>query len=251
MAVRRISSEPGFVLHHYDWSESSLILDVFTRQFGRLTVVAKGAKRPTSNFRSVLLPLQKLALGLSGREEVLTLRSAEWVGGYPMPSGRALLAGLYLNELLIRLVPREDECSGLFDAYDQCVYAVATQQDEGVECALRAFELLLLRHCGVLPLLSIETIRQTPVLEEQRYALQPEVGLTPASQGDVSALPGAVCLQLALCLEVSDAVDFAGLMQTCSQAMTPLKRQLRPLLLQHAGVEQFRTRAMARQLAVV
>jgi DNA repair protein RecO (recombination protein O) len=251
MAVRRISSEPGFVLHHYDWSESSLILDVFTRQFGRLTVVAKGAKRPSSNFRSVLLPLQKLALSLSGREEVLTLRSAEWVGGYPMPSGRALMAGLYLNELLMRLVPREDESSALFDAYDKCVMTIATQGDEMVECALRAFEFLLLRQCGVLPALGLETINQSPVVADQFYALQAEVGLTRASPGDATALQGDLCLRLAQWLEGQYLVDFAGLMHTCAGAMTPLKLQLRPLLLQHAGVDQFRTRAMARQLAAV
>ena len=60
MAVRRISHEPAYVLHRYDWSESSLILEVFTRHYGRIALVAKGAKKPSSNFRPVLLPLQPL-----------------------------------------------------------------------------------------------------------------------------------------------------------------------------------------------
>ncbi len=168
-----------------------------------------------------------------------------------MPSGRALMAGLYLNELLIRLVPREDECRALFDAYEICVHTVATQGDEQVECALRAFELLLLRQSGVLPALGLETINQAKVHPEQRYILQAEVGLTRAPMGDATALLGALCLQLSRLLDGSRALEFTRLMQVCALAMTPLKLQLRPLLLQHAGVAQFRTRAMVKQLAVV
>jgi hypothetical protein len=79
--------EPAFVLHHYDWSESSRILEVLTRHHGRVALVAKGAKRPTSNLRAVLLPLQPLSLCYSGDAEIRTLKSAEWAGGHVMPSG--------------------------------------------------------------------------------------------------------------------------------------------------------------------
>jgi len=100
--ARRIADEPAFVLHRYDWSESSLILEVLTRHHGRIAVVAKGAKKPSSNFRPVLLPLQPLHLAFGGDAEIRTLKSAEWVGGHVMPSGEALLSGYYLNELLLR-----------------------------------------------------------------------------------------------------------------------------------------------------
>ena len=112
----------AYVLHRYDWSETSLILDLFTRERGRLAVAAKGAKRPYSQLRGVLLPFQRLQVALSrGSEEaeVHTLRSAEWAGGAAMPSGGALFSGFYLNELLLRLLARQDPHAALFDAYAQ------------------------------------------------------------------------------------------------------------------------------------
>jgi len=75
--MKRIADEPAFVLHRYDWSESSLILELFTRHHGRIAVVAKGAKKPSSNFRPVLLPLQPLHVAFGGDAEIRTLKSAE------------------------------------------------------------------------------------------------------------------------------------------------------------------------------
>ena len=145
MATRRISDEPAFVLHRYDWSESSLILEVFTRHHGRVALVAKGAKRPSSNFRPVLLPLQPLRVAFGGDAEIRTLKGAEWVGGQVMPTGEALLSGYYLNELLLRLLARDDAHLRLFDAYAVAVSVLASEHGEALEPALRAFELLLLR----------------------------------------------------------------------------------------------------------
>jgi DNA repair protein RecO (recombination protein O) len=89
MATKRIADEPAYVLHRYDWSETSLILDVFTRHHGRVALVAKGAKRPTSSFRPVLLPLQPLSLAFGGDGDIRTLKSAEWVWvGTSCPRGR-------------------------------------------------------------------------------------------------------------------------------------------------------------------
>ena len=79
-SVFRVLDEPGFVIHHYDWSESSRILEVFTRHRGRVALVAKGAKRPTSSLRPVLLPLQPLLLCYGGDGEIRTLKSAEFQG---------------------------------------------------------------------------------------------------------------------------------------------------------------------------
>ena len=108
MATRRFADEPAYVLHRYDWSESSLILEVFTRNHGRIALVAKGAKRPTSSFRPILLPMQPLHLAFGGDSEIRSLKSAEWQGGHVMPTGDALLSGYYLNELLLTLLARDD-----------------------------------------------------------------------------------------------------------------------------------------------
>ena len=104
--LKRISDEPAYVLHRYDWSESSLILEVFTRHHGRIALVAKGAKKPSSSFRPVLLPLQAIQVAYGGDADIRTLKSAEWVSGHVMPTGDALLSGYYLNELLLRLLAR-------------------------------------------------------------------------------------------------------------------------------------------------
>jgi DNA repair protein RecO (recombination protein O) len=80
VAVQRISHEPAYVLHRYDWSESSLILETFTRHHGRIALVAKGAKRPSSNFRPILLPLQPLQVSYGGDTEIRSRRSSGWAG---------------------------------------------------------------------------------------------------------------------------------------------------------------------------
>src|SRR5436190_13114018 len=127
MATKRISEEPAFVLHRYDWSESSLILEVFTRHYGRVALVAKGAKRPSSNFRPVLLPLQPLRVAFGGDAEIRTLKGAEWVGGQVMPTGEALLSGYYLNEMLLPLLARDDPPPPLVDADASPVSVLASE----------------------------------------------------------------------------------------------------------------------------
>ena len=133
MAVKRFSDEPAYVLHRYDWSESSLILEVFTRRQGRIALVARGAKKPSSNFRPVLLPLQRLHVAFGGDAEIRNLKSAEWQGGHVMPTGDALLSGYYLNELLMRLLARDDPHPALFDAYAVTVELLAKQNIECVD----------------------------------------------------------------------------------------------------------------------
>src|SRR5439155_26738977 len=136
----------AFVLHRYDWSESSVILDLFTREQGRIAVAAKGAKRPFSQLRSVLLPFQRLQVSF-GREppgddarEVHSLRGADWAGGHPMLTGSALFSGFYLNELLMKLLARHDRHPALFDAYADTVAALVEADDVVTQAALRAFE---------------------------------------------------------------------------------------------------------------
>src|SRR5438445_12377339 len=143
----------AYVLHRYDWSETSLILDLFTREQGRLAVAAKGAKRPYSQLRSVLLPFQRINVSLgraaaAGDEpagEVQTLRGAEWAGGAAMLTGSALFSGFYLNELLMKLLARHDPHVALFDAYASTLPELAAGDEPRVQAALRAFELALLQ----------------------------------------------------------------------------------------------------------
>ena len=180
-AAKRISDEPAFVLHSYDWSESSLILEVFCRKQGRVALVAKGAKKPSSNFRPVLLPLQPLLVTYTltgdGHADIHTLKGAEWVGGHVMPTGDALLSGMYLNELLLRLLARADPYHALFDVYAGVVRVLASEHGDALEPVLRSFELLLLRDIGLLPGLDVQTMTLEPLKAATRYTLVPEGGL--------------------------------------------------------------------------
>lgn len=247
-AVRAPATLAAYVLHHYDWSESSLILDLFTREQGRLAVVAKGAKRPYSQLRAVLLPFQRVQVAL-GRppkaaapgeavSEVQTLRNAEWAGGSAMLTGSALFSGFYLNELLMKLLARSDAHPALFDVYAQTLPLLASGDEALGQSALRAFELTLLQHLGVLPDLSLITLTQEPLQEGQRYAVWPEAGVGLPRPGE-PALNGECLIGLQAALEHG---SLAALQQACGQALTPLRAVLRGLLHYHLGSNVLRTR---------
>jgi DNA repair protein RecO (recombination protein O) len=243
VVTRRISDEPAFVLHRYDWSESSLILEVFTRHYGRVALVARGAKKPSSNFRPVLLPLQPLHVSFGGEAEIRTLKGAEWGGGQVMPTGDALLSGYYLNELLMRLLARDDPHPRLFDAYAMAVQVLASEHGEALEPALRAFELLLLREIGLLPSLDAQTMTLAPLEPDAQYSLVPEGGLVAATRGDGRAsLAGSEWLALHAGLQ--DRAPFHATLQQAAPFMAELKTQLRALLHYHCGVTTLRTRQL-------
>jgi DNA repair protein RecO (recombination protein O) len=244
--AKRIADEPAFVLHRYDWSESSLILELLTRHHGRIAVVAKGAKKPSSNFRPVLLPLQPLHVAFGGDAEIRTLRSAEWLGGQVMPTGEALLSGYYLNELLLRLLARDDPHPALFDVYAAAVRVLAADDPQMLQPALRAFELLLLREIGLLPSLDLQTATLAPLAPQQRYSLRPEGGLVESHDADGrGSLGGGQWLALQAALD--DPAPFHAVLQQAAD-MGELKPQLRALLHYHCGVSTLRTRQLMMDL---
>jgi len=245
-AAKRISDEPAFVLHSYDWSESSLILEVLCRRQGRVALVAKGAKKPSSNFRPVLLPLQPLlvtyTLAGDGSADIHTLKGAEWVGGHVMPTGDALLSGMYLNELLLRLLARADPHPALFDAYAGVVRVLASEHGDALEPVLRSFELLLLREIGLLPSLDAQTMTLAPLQAHARYTLVPEGGLRAASAADRAALLGGQWQTLQRALD--DAASYTATLRACVPVSGELKPQLRTLLQYHCGSPTLRTRQL-------
>lgn len=226
MAAKRVGDEPAYILHQYDWSESSLILEVFTRHRGRVALAAKGVKRHTSNFRPVLLPLQPLklsyTLGAEGNAEIHSLKGAEWVGGHVMPQGDALWSGMYLNELLLRLLARDDPYTALFDIYAGVVRVLAGQHGgttEAIEPVLRAFELVLLRELGHLP----DLRQESATLSQQWQAIELALQAEQPFPRTLNALAEP---------EVAQA----------------LKPQLRHLLQYHCGSTMLRTRQLMMDL---
>src|SRR5438552_15267473 len=114
----RREGQAGFVLHTYPYRETSLIVEAFSGAYGRVAMVARGAKRPRSELRGLLNAFQPLLVSWAGAGELKTLLAADWRGGMPLPQGAALLCGFYLNELLLKLVPREDPHPKLWGEYE-------------------------------------------------------------------------------------------------------------------------------------
>ena len=143
---KRVDGQAAYVLHLHPYSETSLVVDVFTRDHGRVPLLARGARRPRSAMRGMLMSFQPLELGWFGGGEVKTLAKAEWLGGMPLLGGRCLLLGYYLNELLLKMLPREDAHGALFDAYASALRALAEGGADAPE--LRRFEKTLLKELG-------------------------------------------------------------------------------------------------------
>jgi DNA repair protein RecO (recombination protein O) len=242
VATQRITDEPAYVWHRYDWSESSLILEVFSRSCGRIALIARGAKKPSSNFRPILLPLQPLHIAFGGDAEIRNLRGAEWQGGHVMPTGDALLSGYYLNELLMRLLARDDPHPVLFDAYAKAVQLLANQSIDTLQVALRAFELRLLRDIGLLPMLDIQTGTLSALDPETEYVLLAEAGLREAHEDDRYSMSGSQWLALQQALHGDS--PFSDTMHACVNSLPALRSQLRTLLHYHCDVKVLKTRQM-------
>jgi DNA repair protein RecO (recombination protein O) len=225
----RISGQPGFVLHSYPYKETSLIVDVFSRDYGRIALVAKGAKRPHSKLRGVLQTFQPLSLGWSGKSEVRTLTAAEWVGGLLPLEKSALLCGFYLNELLVKLLARDDPHPVLFDHYVAAMNQLA--HDEPAPIVLRKFELALLKETGVATDFAICTSTTKAVDPQQTYVVDPERGPRIARAADRwPCVAGKTLLDM----ERQDYTDPV----TQSQS----KQLMRFLLAHHLGNMQLNTR---------
>ncbi len=178
----RINGQPGFVLHSYPYKETSLIVDMFTRDFGRIGLVAKGAKRPLSKLRGVLQTFQPLSVSWSGRSELRTLIDAEWVGGMLPIERTALLCGFYLNELLVKLIARDDPHPLLFDQYVATLNQLA--HNEPAQIVLRKFERALLKETGVAAELGRCAGSGDPVEPGVEYVVDPERGPRVARASD-------------------------------------------------------------------
>lgn len=177
---RRADNEAGYVLHTYAYKETSLIVEGFTRRLGRVALLARGARRPRSAMRGVLLSFHRLRLSWSGAGELGTLTGAEWAGGRQPLAGLGLMCGFYLNELMLRLLPREDPHEALFDFYDASLAALAGGAAQAP--ALRAFEKRLLAELGYAPLLEEDAARR-PIDPGALYTYEPDRGPVPAAPG--------------------------------------------------------------------
>jgi DNA repair protein RecO (recombination protein O) len=192
MAYR--SEERAYLLHATPYRETSLVVDLFSRDSGRVAALAKGAKRRGSALRAVLLQFQPLSVAWSGRSELRTLTRCEWRGGQTGPQGDALICGFYMNELLVRFLPREDAHPALFDGYALALEALTC--GEPSEETLRRFEWLLLRETGYAPDLDSD-VEHRPIDAGVSYRWRPGDGFVVTEPTTESALHGSTLRDLA------------------------------------------------------
>lgn len=194
--TQRVRLQRAFVLHTRPYRESSLLVEAFTYEFGRVALVARGARRPKSALRSTLQAFHPLLLSWQAKSELATLVGAEADGVASTKGGRGMMSGLYLNELLLRFLHRSDPHPDLFERYGLTL----TRLDDAatLECALRVFEKHMLDAVGYGLELETQADSGEPVVAEHFYSYRAERGAVPyEGQRDGVHVSGHTLLALA------------------------------------------------------
>ena len=185
--INKISLEPAFVLHTRSYQETSLIIDFFTKSYGRLNAIAKGAKRPKSPLRSVLTPASKLVVSMSGKSELKTLSSVEIVEHFSISDGTSLNSIIYLNELISKATEKEDPHESIFVEYEALLSNLTNNNTiNHIEKYLRNFELNLLQEMGYGIDLTREAESNSKLQSEDHYRFDPDKGFSLITETDIS-----------------------------------------------------------------
>jgi DNA repair protein RecO (recombination protein O) len=228
--VYKQTNQPVYVLHTYPFKETSLVVELFSLQFGRIAAVAKGARRPHSAMRGMLQSFQLLDGAWSGKNELKTLHSLDWSAGLTLLKGEALMCGFYMNELLLRLLPREDAHEALFAYYQATLKTLAESPDLAI--TLRRFELKLLQEMGyAVPLLQDENDNE--IMADKNYRYEAEYGAC-----DLNATKNGVQLSGKTMLDMAHD-DYSG-----AQTQTQSKQLMRYLLTHYLGDKPLHTRQL-------
>ncbi len=233
----RQDAQPAFVLHHYPFRETSLVIETFTRDFGRVALMARGARRPKSALRGVLLAFQPLLISWAGKSELRTLHKAEWQGGYLPLKGLSLICGFYLNELLLKLLPRDDPHERLFTTYQETLATLAAGGNHAA--ILRRFEKNLLRELGYAVTLDLDAESGQLIAAERRYAYIVERGPV--------ALDGAG-RQNEVELSGQTLIDMQSDNYTSAVTQQQSKALMRTLINHYLGNQVLHTRSLLRDL---
>ncbi|SDH52486.1 DNA repair protein RecO [Propionivibrio dicarboxylicus] len=234
MSRSKVDAQPAYVLHSYPFRETSLIVEVFSRDFGRVALLARGARRPRSVMRGVLMAFQPLELGWAGKGEVQTLMKAEWQGGQPLLTGKALFCAYYLNELLMSLLAREDPHERLFSVYAETLRRFSGNLRES---DLRNFERALLQELGY-GLTLEHDVRGQPIDPDGYYVYEIEHGPVRLAGPGNSALSvmGKTLIDLA-------HEDFAD-----ARSLQEAKQMMRALIAHHTGGKELESRKIFKEL---
>jgi DNA repair protein RecO (recombination protein O) len=229
-------AEPGYVLHSYPFKETSLVVEVFTRDLGRIGLVAKGARRPRSALRGTLMAFQPLLLSWSGKSELRVLHRAEWAAGHPQLSGLALVCGFYLNELVLKLTRRDDPHEATYAGYEEALSALRTGNPPAA--VLRRFERHLLADLGY-GLTLTHDADGADIDAAARYSYVPERGAVPVAAAHEAEVIGKTLLDMARD-DYSDPVT-----------MQQSRAVMRLVINHHLGGQLLHTRQLLRDMHFV
>lgn len=224
-ASHRINHQPIFILNAKPWRENSLYLEVFSRDFGRVALLARSARTRGSALNGLLVSFVPIEASWFGKEELKTLHRAEWLGGWAQPQGRALFHALYVNELILKCLAREDPYPELFDALLETMKKISQfpQQFD----ILRFFEYQLLKQLGFLP--DFERDEHQQILDKnQFYDVSPECPVRAIDVNDVDEWRAEDSLKKVVkgevLLELAQGQGFSSVANL--QAATQLMRHL-------------------------
>lgn len=249
--MQQLPPQPAYILHSRPFRDTSLILELLTPDYGRIACIAKGARRDKQRRQQALQPFSPLLVTLLGRHDLKTLGPVEAAGQSLWLKGRAVYAGLYVNELLMRVLPEGDAQEAVFAAYQRLLQQLATLEglsNRELEDPLRRFEMQLLQESGNLPSLDFSPLAGAPVDASAHYRLMEEDGLVPVvvpSQRPLRGdeFTGAELLALAEALSTASG---KGPMEV--QALATAKRLGRLLLRSLLGERPLKSRELFRQV---
>ncbi len=235
---QEMTLQQGFVLHQRDYQNTSRILDILTRDHGRISLVAKGVRRPNAKGRGLLRQFAPIQLSWVGRGPLFTLTDLEAVGGVVSLEGEPLLCGFYINELIMRLLPQDDPNPELFDDYVQCLNRL---RQDCIGRGLRIFEKRLLDHLGYGLNLEYDSFNQCEIKADAHYSFQPDTGPREVNDAGGDCYSGESLRQL------------ANEVLTDDKALGEARKLLRSALDVHLGGRPLKSRevliAMKRMIA--
>ncbi|MCP4010970.1 MAG: DNA repair protein RecO [Proteobacteria bacterium] len=181
----RVNQQPAYVLHTRPWSETSLLVDVFTHEHGRFRLLAKGARRQKTGQRALLQPFQPLIISWTARRSLGTLTGVEMRMNFPRLREQHLASAYYMSELLFKFLHAYDAHESLFEAYDEAIGKLCETQEP--ESVLRSFECSLLSEVGYGLQLEHDAGSLEPVDVNARYYYYPEKGPVKVREHDSQA----------------------------------------------------------------
>ena len=234
----RVQQQPAYIIHHHNYSETSLLLELFTRDYGRVGVIASGARRGNNQRRALFNPFTSLLVDWSGKGELGVLGNIENKGPALNLVGESLYCGFYVNELILRLLHRHDAHVQLFVEYEQCLKRL--EEEMANDAALRIFEALLLQELGYGLVLDQDAFDNMPLEEKVLYEYVADSG--PRRIGaDAAGARGAVIHGRSLIALSQGRLNDA-------QVLKELKQLMRALLARHLGDRPLNSRVLLQTL---